>query len=51
MTGCVYSKACNFIVTVGTDCDGMYGFRTMYSFQREKTAQLLEQLKWLKRNP
>ena len=22
MTGCVYSKACNFLVTVGTDCDG-----------------------------
>ena len=22
VTGCVYSKACNFLVTVGTDCDG-----------------------------
>ena len=22
MTGCVFSKACNFLVTVGTDCDG-----------------------------
>jgi len=23
VTGCVFSKACNFLVTVGTDCDGM----------------------------
>ena len=22
VTGCVFSKACNFLVTVGTDCDG-----------------------------
>jgi len=22
VTGCVFSKACNFLITVGTDCDG-----------------------------
>lgn len=31
VTGCVYSKACNFLVTVGTDCDGRINLSTSYS--------------------
>ena len=38
MTGCVYSKACNFLVTVGTDCDGT--FSNLLIIHQEKTKKI-----------